>query len=123
MLKGQYNEKYDYNKRKTESQKIHDRYPYGIPVIVEFEESLYLSLHKNIRETLKSKYIFPIDMTLGQAFFTLRKRMSIPPEKSIFILINNKLFSSMMLLSKIYAEEQDSCGFLYMVMSGEKTFG
>lgn len=37
----------------------------------------------------KSKYLIPMDMTVGQLVYVLRKRISLPSDKAIFVFVNN----------------------------------
>ncbi len=45
------------------------------------------------------------------------------PDKAIFIFINNVLAPTASQMSRIYEEHKDEDGFLYVVYSGEETFG
>ena len=38
---------------------------------------------------VRSKYLIPMDMTVGQLVYVLRKRISLPAEKAIFVFVNN----------------------------------
>ena len=55
--------------------------------------------------------------------FIVRKRITIPPEVSIYLFIGNKIGCSSELISSIYEREKDEDGFLYVKYSGENTFG
>ena len=47
----------------------------------------------------------------------------LPPEKAIFIFVNDTLPPTAALMSAIYQEHKDKDGFLYVTYSGENTFG
>ena len=109
---------HDFEKRKSEADKIRAKYPDRIPVICE----------RNLRATDvpdidKKKYLVPSDLTAGQFLYVVRKRMKLSPEKAIFIFVNNTLPPSGELMSQIYKSHKDEDGFLYVVYSGESTFG
>ena len=102
--------------RTTESARIREKYPDRIPIIIE-------KSGKDVPEIDKKKYLVPADLTVGQFCYVIRKRLKIPSEKAIFIFINGKLPNTASLVSTVYESNKDSDGFLYVVYSGENTFG
>ncbi len=62
-------------------------------------------------------------MTVGQFVYVIRKRIKLPSEKAIFIFVNDILPPTAALISTIYEEHKDEDGFLYVLYSGENTFG
>lgn len=108
----------DYLERLKKSQVILEKYPDRVPLIVQPS--------KNDRDTYpidKSKYITPRDLTLMQLQQIIRKRIRFPPEKALFMFINNKIFPITSLIGNIYDEHKDSDGFLYVTYCQENTFG
>ena len=71
----------------------------------------------------RSKYLIPMDMTVGQLVYVLRKRIELPSDKAVFIFINNTLPPSSALVSNVYLKHRDEDGFLYICYSGENAFG
>ena len=71
----------------------------------------------------KTKYLVPMDLTVGQFMFVLRKRMKLSPEQAIFLFINGTIPSSNSLVHELYQQHKDVDGFLYLGYSGENTFG
>ena len=65
----------------------------------------------------------PVDLTVGQFVYVIRKRIKLPSEKAIFIFVNDILPPTAALISTIYEEHKDDDGFLYVLYSGENTFG
>lgn len=65
----------------------------------------------------------PVDLTVGQFVYVIRKRIKLPSEKAIFIFVNDILPPTAALISTIYEEHKDEDGFLYILYSGENTFG
>ena len=49
--------------------------------------------------------------------------MLLPPEKALFLFIQNSLPPSSQLMRETYAAHEDKDGFLYCVYAGENTFG
>ena len=71
----------------------------------------------------KKKYLVPADLTVGQFVYVIRKRISLPQEKAIFVFVNNSLPPTASLMSEVYEKNKDADGFLYITYSGENTFG
>ena len=119
--------------------KLHlGRYPDRIPVICEKDP------RSDIPPVDKRKYLIPMDLTVGQFVYVIRKRISIPSDKAIFIFVNNTLPPTAALMSTMYEQHRDEDGFMYrlelckdrdgftdghprldryMMYSGENTFG
>ncbi|CAN6276978.1 unnamed protein product, partial [Urochloa humidicola] len=104
-------------KRQSEANRIREKYPDRIPVIVEKAE------RSDIPDIDKKKYLVPADLTVGQFVYVVRKRIKLSAEKAIFIFVKNTLPPTAALMSSIYDENKDDDGFLYMTYSGENTFG
>ena len=104
-------------KRIDEATRIMKKYPDRIPVIVEKAPS------SDIDNIDKKKYLVPSDLTLGQFIYVIRKRIKLPPEKAIFLFIDNTLPPTSALMSDIYKQYHDSDFFLYFSYSGESVFG
>lgn len=104
-------------KRSSESARILQRFKDRLPVICEKVEN------SDIQEIDKRKYLVPGDLTVGQFVYVIRKRIKLPSEKAIFIFVNDILPPTAALMSTIYEEHKDKDGFLYVLYSGENTFG
>lgn len=94
-----------------------ERFTDRLPVICEKAEN------SDIQEIDKRKYLVPKDLSVGQFVYVIRKRIKLPSEKAIFIFINDILPPTAALMSTIYDEHKDEDGFLYVLYSGENTFG
>lgn len=104
-------------KRQSESLRIRSKYPDRIPVIVERANK------SDIPEIDKRKFLVPADLTVGQFVYVIRKRIKLAPETAIFLFINGSLPATSSLMSQLYKEHKDSDGFIYILYSGESTFG
>ena len=62
-------------------------------------------------------------MNIREFIYIIRKRIKLDKSKAMFVTINNKMFTSNDMLSKIYKNEKNSNGFLYITYSTENTFG
>jgi GABA(A) receptor-associated protein len=103
--------------RYRDSQKIIEKYPDRIPVIVDKLDK------SDIPDIDKHKYLVPNDLTIGQFVYVIRKRIKMNPDKAIFVFVNNILPPTAAMLNQVYNEHKDPDGFLYIVYSGENTFG
>jgi len=108
---------HSFENRKAEAVNICKKYPDRIPIIVEKCETCTLS------QIEKSKFLVPKDMPMSQFVFTIRKRINLKPDQSLFVLVNGRLVSSNVLMSKIQEDHIDEDGFIYMIYTSENTFG
>ena len=107
----------DFNTRKRECDTIRQKYPDKIPVIVQ------KVLNTDIPDIDKNKFLVPSDLTVAQFLYTIRKRLALRPDQSLFLFVNNTLPPSQVLLSELYHIHKSEDGFLYINYSGETTFG
>ena len=112
-----YKQDHPFEKRVAEAARIREKYPDRIPVICEKD------VGSDIPAVDKRKYLIPMDLTVGQFVYVIRKRISIPSDKAIFIFVKNVLPPTAALMSSVYEDHRDEDGFLYVTYSGENTFG
>lgn len=111
-------EKFSFERRSQQAYNILSKYPDRIPIIVERS--------MNDLETPlinKNKYLVPKSLTVGQFLFVIRRRLVLPPEKALFIFVNDIIPPTSQLLGIIYDEQKNKDDFLYITYSGENTFG
>ena len=120
MLNEYYEFKYEYTfeQRFTESNRVLNKYPDRIPIICE---RLKTSINCPLID--KKKYLVPRGLTIGHFLFVVRRRLKLPPEKAIFLFINNNLMSSTQQIGEIYKKNKNADGFLYIYYSDENVFG
>ena len=111
--------KFPFSIRQNESFRIRIKYPDRIPVICEKANHN----DRSIPEIDKNKYLVPTDLTLGQFAYVIRRRMRIPPERSIFLFVNERLSGCSEYISSLYDAYKDPDGFLYITYKGENVFG
>ena len=109
--------KYPPLQRRAEALRIIDKYPNRVPIIVESSND------SDIGVLDKKKYLVPNDLTLGQFVYVIRKRLKLPPEKALYMFVDNTIPSSASLMSSIYEEYKDEDHFMYITISSENTFG
>lgn len=116
-MKWKFKEELSFDERKAESTKIHAKYGDRIPVIVQ------KAARSNIPSIDKLKFLVPSDITVAQFMWIIRKRIQLAPEKAIFLFVGKVLPQSSANMGSIYKQYADEDGFLYIVYSGENTFG
>lgn len=110
---------YSFHIRSTESKKILKKHQDRIPIICEKS----IKSNSLVPDIDKKKFLVPIDLTVGQFIYVIRKRINLKPEQAIFIFINDTLPLSSLTISQLYHKHKDDDGFLYIEYSGENTFG
>ncbi|XP_072983917.1 autophagy-related protein 8f-like [Typha latifolia] len=117
MAKSSFKQQHDFEKRKNEAARIRQKYSDRVPVIVEKADK------SDVPNIDKKKYLVPADLTLGQFVYVIRKRINLTADKAIFMFVDNVLPPTGTLMGKIYEDKKDEDGFLYLIYSGENTFG
>lgn len=108
----------DQLERVKKSQFILEKYPDRVPLIVNPSKS-----DRDAYPIDKSKYITPRELTLLQLQQIIRKRIRFPPEKALFMFINNRIYPITSMIGTIYDANKDADGFLYVSYCQESTFG
>ena len=111
--------KFDFDKRHVEASRIKEKYPNRIPIILEKNEKC-----KTVPDIDKKKFLVPQDLTMGQFQYVVRKRLkNLGPDQGLFFFINNTMPPVNEMLSILYNTHKNEDGFLYILFSGENTFG
>jgi GABA(A) receptor-associated protein len=111
-----YKESYSFEQKKAEATRIMNKYPTRVPILV--------SKGKNCRWELdREKYLVPDDLTVGQFMWVIRKRLKLPPEEALFMLVGWSIPASNQMLGYIYDTYHDDDGFLYITYDSEGVFG
>jgi len=117
MMKWAYKEENPFERRKAEGEKIRKKYPDRIPVIVEKAPK------SRIRDLDKKKYLVPADLTVGQFYFLIRKRIHLRPEDALFFFVNNQIPPTSATMGQLYQDHHEEDQFLYIAFSEESTYG
>ncbi len=103
----------------SEANRVLRKYPDRVPVIV--------TKNKNSTTTPdidKQKFLVPVDLTMGQLMFVIRKRIKLHPEKGLFLFINETVVSNHEIISVVYERFHDKDDkFLHVIYSCESVFG
>ncbi len=96
------------------------KFPDRIPVIVERDPR---NEDKDLPDVDKNKFLVPTDLVVSQFIGVIRKRLRIEESKSLFLFVGRKIPNSSEPMAQLYDAHKDRDGFLYVMYSGENTFG
>jgi GABA(A) receptor-associated protein len=71
----------------------------------------------------KTKYLVPQDLTIGQFYFLIRKRIQLRAEEALFFFINNQIPPTSQTIAQLYEAHADEDKFLYIAYSDESVYG
>lgn len=110
--------KYPFDRRKRESDRVKEKYPTKVPIIIEKEDNTRLPSCR------KQKILVEKDITVGQFLYIIRKNIDLDSSQALFMFVNESCIpASDALLGEVYNKYQDKDGFLYVLYSAENTFG
>ncbi len=132
-IKNDFVEKYSFEDRKNEIDKIFIKHPNKIPIYINKAKN------SNINDIKKHKYLVPQELTIGEFMVIIRKNIQLQPEQAITLFIqtvgNNVLMvptsetmgsvynKNVLSLKNSHEYKKLIDGYLYIVYSGENTFG
>ena len=114
-----FKEKYHFQHRVAESNRIIQKYPERIPVICQ--RGKYAG--KLCPNLDKTKYLIPTDLTMGQFIWVIRNRLKISSNIGLYLFVNGGVQPVGYLIKNIYSQHKDEDGFLYVYYNIENTFG
>ena len=112
-----FKQQHPFENRKKESDRVIEKYPDRIPVIVERTKKA------KVPNIDRNKFLVPNNLTMGQLVYVIRKRIRIEAEKAIFLFVNKQILCNTSTLSEVYARHSDNDGFLYVEYMEENVFG
>ncbi len=104
------------SKKLDEYQRIRNKYPDRIPVILK-------KSGKDTPEIDRNKYLVPKDITFSSFVGVIRQRLKMKPDQALFVMANNTLVNQTELMSSVYNRHKCKEGFLLLDYSLESTFG
>ena len=97
---------------------IRTKYPDRIPICV------YKDPNSKAPLLDKEKFLVPMDMSVGQFVYVIRKRIKLQSNEAIYIFFNGTIIDTNSLLSSVYEKHKDSEDkMLYCIYAIENTFG
>lgn len=115
-----FKDKYSFEERFDEVQRIKKRYPEHIPVICEKERKANIM---SCDDDLKSKYLLKRNMTICEFIYIIRNKIKLSPEKGLYFFINGIIPAMNEMMCNIYRNHKSNDGFLYIKYTTENTFG
>ena len=109
-----------FEERLDESERIREKFPERLPVIVE---RAHTRGGRDTPELDRSRFLVPQDLTLGQLVYVIRRRLSLPADRALFVFCGSTLPPATVLLRELFAANRDPDGFLYLSYSSEASFG
>ena len=114
-------EKYSFEQRETQSAKIRAQFPDRVLVILEPAPRTTTAL---VSGNIKTKFLVPGEQTVGKFIANFRSQLKLPQEQGIYLFtLENTLPAVSMTMSQLDSQHRSKDGFLYLVYSGENTFG
>ena len=71
----------------------------------------------------KKKFLVPMDLTIGHFMYVIKKRIHLDETSALYLSVNNTTPEPSEKMSAVYDRHRNSDGFLYVVYSGERSFG
>lgn len=104
--------------RQEQYKRVTEAHPNKIPVIVERAPS------STLPAIPKNKFLVPGELTVAQFANVVRKNIKLGMEEALVLYINGSLQAASAMFSTIYEDFKDTeDGFLYVVYTGESSFG
>ena len=101
-----------------EADMLKAKHPGKLPIFVTKASSA-----RDLPDLPKHKFLAPGQLTLGQFIYIIRRHIQLPPEKALFVFVNNTLPTSSVFLSELYSIHKSPDGGLRMTYTSENTFG
>jgi GABA(A) receptor-associated protein len=107
---------YPFEKRWNECNKILERYPDRIPILVSTSENLNIDRHK---------YLVPNDITFQQFSYIVKKRINCKSDEALFYYMgeNNIMPRFTDTMKELYYKYKSTDGYLILIICKESTFG
>ncbi len=114
-----FKQQHSFQRRINESLRITKLHPDRIPIICERAQNQNMLPFMD-----KVKYLVPHDITISQFITVIRKRLSLKPEVSLMVSIDDGTIpSSIATIGDLYNQHKYADGFLYFQYYQENTFG
>lgn len=115
-MRFQYKAETPLEKRLAEGEGMRRKYPDRSPAILErMPKSALCDLEKK-------KFLLPNELTMGQMYFLIRKRLGLVSDQALFLFINNTVPTKSSTVGSLYNEFRDEDGFLYIAYADENIF-
>lgn len=104
------------DQRRREFSRVSDKLHRFVPIIMERGS-------RDAPRIGKEKFLVPVDLTMAQLSFVVRKRLELRSSDALFLMVNKTLCTSTATAGSVYDAHRDTDGFLYVTYTMENTFG
>lgn len=101
-----------------EAERLREKFPGRLPVFV-----LRATGERSVPELPKKKFLVPSTMPFGGFLYIIRKHLELPPEKALFVFIENTLPPTSITIGELYYAHKNGDGALRLYYTSENTFG
>ena len=104
--------------RKLEVCNILTKYPDRVPLHVDKAKN------SNLPDLDKKKFLVPIDFTVGQLLFLIRKKITLNESDGLYIFFNNNIANGTNTIGEVYKKYKNKDdNMLYVIYAAESAFG
>jgi GABA(A) receptor-associated protein len=105
--------------KRKEADRVLTKYPDRVPIIVTRSTRC-----SDVALIDKNKFLVPADLTVGQFQYVIRKRLTLTPDKALFLFIGGSIVPTSETIGNVYSKYCDEkTHFLYADYSSESVFG
>lgn len=79
--------------------------------------------NSDLPDIVSERLLVPGNYTIGNLTTSIRNRIKVGASTSVFLFVNNSLLPAHQTVAMVYQQKKDPDGFLYIVYSGENSFG
>ena len=102
-----------------EAERLREKYPERIPVIL----LRGTKIDPAFPHLQKNKFLVPRSLTLGMFSYVVRKQLTLPPEKALFLFVGDSLPTTGSFMSELYHHYKNTDGALHVIYMSESAFG
>jgi GABA(A) receptor-associated protein len=100
-------------------ERVRKKYPDAAPILLHKSKGA----DTTVPLLPKNKFLVKKSYTIGQFLYVVRHTLKLPPEKALFLFINNTLPTSSMTIGEAWNTYKSDDNALHMYYAAENTFG
>jgi len=117
-MKWQYKCDCPFDKRLEDGVKLRKRHPDRVPVIIQ------KAPRSRLMDLDKKKYLVPYELTVGQFYSLIRKRIRLQSQDALFFFVDNNTVPAVSAtMGQVYEDHHDKDMFLYLAYYEESYYG
>eukprot|EP00826_Nyctotherus_ovalis_P041756 TRINITY_DN4247_c1_g1_i1.p1 TRINITY_DN4247_c1_g1~~TRINITY_DN4247_c1_g1_i1.p1 ORF type:complete len:147 (+),score=38.71 TRINITY_DN4247_c1_g1_i1:68-508(+) len=112
---------YNEERRRSEFDKLKNKYPHRIPVIVAKTNDDH---NQSLPDIEQDKFLVPDDFDFQRLQGMIRKRLELSSSQVMYLVFkSSRIYGGDRSMASIYEEEKDNDGFLYIKYCGQEYTG